>query len=128
MKRSDRVIKKGNTYIDLDNNVKIKAMLVKLRSHPYEMLDYEDFKDIGLTENTFKSYISILTTYSDGIYRIAKGCKPAKYIYLPKQSRDYDFEEMVDTLVYIQSMSNDIVNTVRDGILRFGNREETDGN
>ena len=128
MKRSDRVIKKGNTYIDLDNNVKIKAMLVKLRSHPYEMLDYEDFKDIGLTENTFKSYISILTTYSDGIYRIAKGCKPAKYIYLPKQSRDRDFEEMVDTLVYIQSMSNDIVNTVRDGILRFGNREETDGN
>jgi hypothetical protein len=128
MKRSDRVIKKGNTYIDLDNNVKIKAMLVKLRSHPYEMLDYEDFKDIGLTENTFKSYISILTTYSDGIYRIAKGCKPAKYIYLPKQSRDHDFEEMVDTLVYIQSMSNDIVNTVRDGILRFGNREETDGN
>ena len=128
MKRSDRVIKKGNTYIDLDNNVKIKAMLVKLRSHPYEMLDYEDFKDIGLTENTFKSYISILTTYSDGIYRIAKGCKPAKYIYLPKQSRDRDFEEMVDTLVYIQSMSNDIANTVRDGILRFGNREETDGN
>ena len=128
MKRSDRVIKKGNTYIDLDNNVKIKAMLVKLRSHPYEMLDYEDFKDIGLTENTFKSYISILTTYSDGIYRIAKGCKPAKYIYLPKQSRDRDFEEMVDTLVYIQSLSNDIANTVRDGILRFGNREETDGN
>jgi hypothetical protein len=112
-------IKRGSATIDLDNNATIRKMLTIFRLRPYKFLDYEDFADVGLTLSSFKWYVSMITSHFDGIYRISKGNHFTRYMYLPEQTTNKEYTDLISGLTEIHSHASDIITIVRENILRY---------